>query len=298
MNVSYFNVQRFCLQDGPGIRTTLFLKGCPLGCLWCHNPEGRAPRRQLLFRSDRCTGCGRCLGLCSARRIEDGRAAVDRSLCISCGRCVEPCLADCNEICGKEADADELFELLIRDRLFFEESGGGVTVSGGEPLAQKAATVYLARRAREEGISFAVETSGYADPAALLELAGEGALFLYDIKGIDEARHVANTGVSNKRILSNLDTILSEGADVIVRMPLIPGYNDGEDDLRLLSEFLRSVGGKIRGAEIMPYHRIGLGKADSLGEDAGDVKNVPDGRAFAEGWRAALSSSGVEIKVN
>ena len=298
MNVSYFNVQRFCLQDGPGIRTTLFLKGCPLRCLWCHNPEGRDVGKELIFRADRCTGCGRCLGLCSARRLEEGKAAVDRSLCTACGRCVEPCLSDCSEICGKEADTEELFDILVKDRLYFEESGGGVTVSGGEPLMQKEALLDLARRAKEAGVSFVVETCGYGDAEALLDLARLGCLFLYDVKGIDDEKHRANTGVSNKRILSNLDALLSAGADVIIRMPLVPGYNDSENDLALLAGFLGKLRGRIRHAEIMPYHRIGLGKAPSLGIDPGRISEIPDGKAFAEKWRAALLPSGVEIKIN
>ena len=209
-----------------------------------------------------------------------------------------PCLSYCNEICGKEAEAEELFGTLIRDRLYFEESGGGITVSGGEPLVQKDALLYLARRAKEEGISFAVETSGFGDTEALLKLAGLGCLFLYDIKGIDDEKHAQNTGVSNRPIISNLDALISAGADVIVRMPLVPGYNDSERDLKLLSEFLSGLRGKIRRAEIMPYHRIGLGKARSLGTDPGETGKIPDGRAFADGWREALSSSGIDIKVN
>ena len=253
---------------------------------------------ELMFRSDGCTGCGRCVGVCGARRLKDGKASVDRTLCTACGNCVEPCLADCNEICGREAEADELFETLVRDRLFFEESGGGITVSGGEPLLQADAVTYLARRAKDEGISFAVETCGYTDAEALLGLARLGCLFLYDIKGVDDEKHAANTGVSNRRILSNLDALLSEGADVIVRMPLVPGCNDSERDLELLSDLLSGLRGRIRRAEIMPYHRIGLGKVSSLGGEPGETGKIPDGKAFAEGWREALAPSGVEIKVN
>ncbi len=298
MRVSYFNIQRFCLQDGPGIRTTLFLKGCPLRCVWCHNPEGQRAGKELFFRSDRCTGCGRCTGFCEARSVDDGIASVDRALCTACGKCVEPCLADCNEICGREAEADELFGTLIRDRLYYEESGGGITVSGGEPLWQKEAVLYLARRAKDEGISFAVETCGVGDTASLAGLARLGCLFLYDIKGIDDEKHVANTGSSNGQVLSNLGAILSEGADVVIRMPLVAGYNDSENDLALLADFLGKLRGRIRRAEIMPYHRIGLGKAPSLGIDPGRISEIPDGKAFAEKWRAALLPSGVEIKIN
>ncbi len=295
--ISYFNVQRSCLRDGPGIRTTLFLKGCPLRCLWCHNPEGKPFGKTLMFRSGKCTSCGRCLGLCAARSVSDGRVKVDRALCSACGKCADACLNDASEICGREGDAEELFRELCRDRLFFEGSGGGITVSGGEPLSQAPSVLYLAKRAAEEGISFAVETSGYGNVEDVVSLAESGSLFLYDIKGIDDEKHVRNTGVSNSLILSNFEAALSAGADVIVRMPLIPGYNDSERDLSLMSDFLSDHRGSILHAQIMPYHRIGVGKIADVGGDASEASAIPDGRAFADRWLGLLGGSGVDIKV-
>ncbi len=298
MDLTYFNIQRFCLHDGPGIRTTLFLKGCPLNCVWCHNPEGKRHGAVLMFRGGRCTGCGRCLGFCKARSISGGKAALDRTLCTACGKCVEPCLADCNEICGKTEDAEKVFETLIRDRLYFEDSGGGITVSGGEPLAQKDAVIYLAKRCFEENVGFAVETSGYADPAALSELASLGCLFLYDIKGTDPEKHLKNTGASNDLILSNLKMLADGGADVILRLPLIPGYNDSDEDLSSLKELLSEYSGRVIRADIMPYHRMGLGKADALGVKIGDISAVPDGKQFSDRWLAALDGCGVDVTAN
>ena len=298
MQLSYFNIQRSCLQDGPGIRTVLFLKGCPLDCLWCHNPEGKSCRSVLLFRRDKCTGCGRCLGLCGARSVKDGKAYVDREACSACGRCVEPCLFDCNEICGESEDADAVFEKLMRDRLYFKNSGGGVTVSGGEPMLQKDAVIYLSERCRQEGVGFALETSGYTDPDALCTLASRGCLFLYDIKGVDPEKHRKNTGVPNDLILSNLDMLAGIGADMILRLPLVPGYNDTDGDLYMLKELISGYSDRIRRAEIMPYHRIGLGKTSALGEDSEKMSEVPDGRQFAERWLSALEGCGAEIVVN
>ena len=295
MELTYFNIQRFCLHDGPGIRTTLFLKGCPADCVWCHNPEGKSARRELLFRRDRCTSCGACLGLCPARRIEDGKITVDRTLCTACGKCADVCLNRSNEICGRTRDADEVYEELIRDKMFFDTSCGGITVSGGEPLYQAEAVVYLAKRAESDGISFAVETSGVGPRDALLELADHGALILYDLKGADPARHLENTGAQLFPVIENLEALTGVGADVILRLPIIPGYNDSEDDLAKMAKLLSRFAGKVRRAEIMPYHRIGIGKLPALGKDSSAFSSVPDGKPFAGAWAEKLSSCGVTI---
>ena len=298
MKLTYFNIQRSCFHDGPGVRTTLFLKGCPLRCVWCHNPEGQSRGAELIFRRDKCVGCGRCAGLCGARTLSDGGISFDRALCTACGKCAAVCLADACELCGKEEEAEKIYEILIRDRLFFRDSDGGITVSGGEPLAQAEGVEYLARRAAEDGIGFAVETSGYGDAASLARLASLGTLFLYDIKGTDCEKHIKNTGVSCAPILDNLRMLASLGADIILRIPLIPGFNDSEEDLDGLCSLISEYREKIRGAQIMPYHKIGLGKARSLGRDTSETENVPDGAAFANAWKSSLERSGVQIKVN
>ena len=298
MKAVYFNIQRFCMRDGPGIRTTLFLKGCPLRCVWCHNPEGQSPSRELMFRRDKCALCGNCLDLCGARSIADGEISVDRAECSACGRCVRACDAGACEICGKEEDVARLFDIMARDKKYYDNSGGGVTVSGGEPLAQPEALLALAELSDAAGIHFAVETSGYGDEGVLLELASLGTLFLYDVKGIDPARHEANTGVSNEIILSNLSRLIARGADIILRLPLIPGMNDSERDLDQLRVFLAEQKDHIRRAEIMPYHRIGTGKAEDLGRDAAHLRAVPDGGSFADGWKRRLEDSGAQIVVN
>ena len=298
MKLTYFNIQRFCLRDGPGIRTTLFLKGCPVNCIWCHNPEGKSSKPELLFFEDRCASCGACLGLCTARSIADGKIAVDRALCTACGKCADICLNDACEICGKVADAEEIYAELIRDKLFFDTSGGGITLSGGEPLYQAEAAIYLAKRAASDGVSCAVETSGVGPRDALLRMASLGALFLYDLKGADPERHLKNTGVPLETVTDNLDALTGAGADVILRLPIIPGYNDSEDDLSKMTKLLSRFAGKVRRAEIMPFHRIGIGKMPSLGLDAGELSTVPDGKDMAKRWREILSNSGVPIISN
>ena len=298
LKLSYFNIQRFCLQDGPGIRTAIFLKGCPLRCVWCHNPEGQSFDAELMFRPDRCTGCGRCLGLCDARYTDGGKVTVDRELFTACGKCVEPCLSDCSEICGKTGEADALYEILKRDEPFFEESGGGITVSGGEPLSQPDGVLRLAERAKRDGVGFAVETSGYCDENVLCELKELGTLFLYDIKGVDRELHIKNTGVSNEKIFRNLEMLTDLCADVILRLPLVPGFNDSEEALSSLAAFLGRFSGKVRRAEIMPYHRIGLGKYAALGRGNESLKGIPDGKNMCERWLAALGGAGVEIISN
>ena len=298
MKLTYFNIQRFCLRDGPGIRTTLFLKGCPANCLWCHNPEGKKAVPELLFYQDRCTVCGACLGLCPARALADGKIIVDRALCTACGKCADVCPVDANEICGKVADAEEIYAELIRDKMFFDTSGGGITLSGGEPLYQAEAAIYLAKRAASDGVSFAVETSGVGPRDALLRMASLGALFLYDLKGADPERHMKNTGVPLETVTDNLDALTGAGADVILRLPIIPGYNDSEDDLSKMTKLLSRFAGKVRRAEIMPFHRIGIGKMPSLGLDAGELSTVPDGKDMAKRWREILSNSGVPIISN
>ena len=251
-----------------------------------------------MFRADRCVGCGRCLGLCSSRRAEGGKIAVDRSLCTSCGKCVEPCLSDCNEICGKTEDADALYQILKRDAPFFEESGGGITVSGGEPLAQPDGVLRLAKLARDDGVGFAVETSGYGDPDVLRGLNEFGALFLYDIKGAERDLHVKNTGVPNDEIICNLDMLTGLGANIILRLPAVPGYNDSEEALSSLAALLGKYAGKVLRAEIMPYHRIGLGKYAALGRGAEALYDIPDGKNMSEKWLAALRVPGLEIISN
>ena len=297
MELSYFNIQKFCIHDGPGIRTTVFLKGCPLKCRWCHNPEARLAEPQLMFFKERCTSCGRCVGFCDARKIdESGRLFFDRSLCTLCGKCVEKCFNFANEIVGKTASCDEILAEVLKDKHFYDSSGGGMTISGGEPSAQPAAVLELIEKAKEKGINSAIETCGSGSVDFYKKANELGSIFLYDIKGIDPEKHLQNTGVTTDRIHKNLKYLLESNAKVIIRMPLIPTMNDSDDDLELLKEFLSNIKDKILYAEIMPYHNLGVEKSRRLGKT--QIDDIPNGKPFAKQWQEILSKSGAIVKIS
>lgn len=259
-----FDIQRFSIHDGPGIRTAVFFKGCPLRCAWCHNPESQSPRPQLMFYAHKCTGCGRCAGVCPNTHT---------AACTGCGRCADVCRSGAREISGYEITPEEALRTVLRDRAFYETSGGGMTLTGGEPLAQPDFARELLRLCREQGVNTAVETSGFAPWEAL-----EGLLPLldhvyYDIKGIDPALHRRNTGVSNEVILANAERLKQSGANVVFRMPYIPGFNDGE---------LAAVRAFTEGSplQLMPYHDTGAGKYAALGRDYPAAAAAAPERAF------------------
>lgn len=262
-----FNIMRFAVNDGPGIRTTVFLKGCPLHCLWCHNPESVSYQPELLVRADRCIRCGACLEVCqnAAIRREGDSFVTVRESCRRCGRCVEACWADARAIVGRTMTTEEVLEEVCRDAVFYDTSGGGVTFSGGEPLLQPDFLLSLLAGCKARSIHTAVDTSGYA-PAAILEAVTETTdLFLYDLKLLDEDRHLRFTGVSNRLILENLRRLVEWGKEVIVRVPLIPGINDDEENIRRIGEFVASLG-EIARIDVLPYHETGIAKYERLGE--------------------------------
>ncbi len=292
-----FNIQKFCLHDGDGIRTNVFLKGCPLKCIWCHNPEGLFRTVSLSFTASRCTLCGRCLRVCPARRIEDGALKIDREQCTHCGRCVDVCLNDANELLGKEVSADEVMSDVLKDRMFYERSGGGLTVSGGEPSYQPEFTLELLKRAKAENIGIAIETCG-AGPRWFFEKAADlGTTFLYDLKCMDPERHRELTGADNKTILDNLDYLFSRGADVVIRLPMIPGMNDRDEDIGALCAFLKEHVGKYRYAEIMPYHTLGTGKDRKLGNEPRYEAKAAD-EEDKKRWRARFEENGVQVRIS
>lgn len=267
-----FDVQRFSLHDGPGIRTTVFLKGCPLQCLWCHNPESQAVTPELAFTVSRCVHCGKCLEVCPEKAIRfENPDRIDRSRCTVCGLCVAFCPAGALEMVGKEVTVEELVREVEKDRLFYEESGGGVTISGGEPLTQFAFAVELARALKVRGFHVALDTSGYAegkkkDWEKLKTLAEVVDLVLYDVKLIDARKHVYYVGVSNEGILQNARRLFALFPEKLwLRYPLIPGINDDEEDFKKLQLFLRNFPG-VR-LEVLPYHRLGVGKYARLGKE-------------------------------
>jgi len=299
------NIQKFCVDDGPGIRTTVFLKGCPLRCLWCHNPETHRSSPELMQRDHKCVGCGKCVPACpsGARGIyltEGGGAIalVDRAKCNVCGKCATVCPTKACEVCGEEMTVETVLAKVARDKLFYKTSGGGMTVSGGECAASPDFTLALIRGAKEMGISAAIETCGYGSPDFFREAAELGTLFLYDLKEMDDGRHKVLTGVSNARILENLSMLMDMGADIIIRMPLIPGVNDSDEELEALAVFLEENRGRYIEAEIMPYHALGNGKSLALGREEFLVDkelSANECAACRDRWNAAFERHGITL---
>ena len=263
-----FDIKRFAMHDGHGIRTTAFLKGCPLSCTWCHNPESQRAGRELLFRDGLCRGCGACVAACpeEAIRLREGVAVTDRSRCTACGVCVPVCPADARELVGEIWSADALADELARDTLFYDQSAGGVTLSGGEPLAQPAFCVEVLRRCRARGLHTAVDTCGHADEDALRIVAEQTDLFLYDLKLMDAERHRRSTGVTNEKVFANLERIDRWEKPIWIRVPLIPGINDDEENLAELAVFLRPFR-RVEAVHVLPYHRGGEAKWAGLGRE-------------------------------
>ena len=277
MTGTVFNIQRFSLHDGPGVRTTVFLMGCNLSCRWCHNPEGKDSRIRLQYDEKKCIGCGACVSVCPEKvhavTPEGHRVAFDR--CVICGKCIETCPAGALGFSGRQYTAEELARELCRDRSFFKDTGG-VTFSGGEPLLQADFLAETARLCREQGIpSIAVDTAG-----AVLRQAFEKVLpfvdhFLYDIKAVSEAVHIAGTGVSNRLILDNLQWLDAQGKNIYIRVPVIPGINDDPEEIREIGNRMHSLS-SLRELRLLPYHTFGREKYQTLGDPMPECFPVPD----------------------
>ena len=256
-----FDVKRFSIHDGPGIRTTVFFKGCPLRCQWCHNPEGQAPAPELMLRAERCIGCGACVSVCTQGAISmDGDvASTDREKCAVCGACVEVCYAEAREVAGREVTVAQTMGEIERDIPFFDESGGGVTFSGGEPLLQPAFLLALLRACREKEIHTAVDTCGFFTWETLDSIRQYVDLFLYDLKLMDDARHREFTGVSNELSLGNLQALSQWGHNIVLRVPIIPGINDDDENIRETAAIAAALP-RLKRVDLLPYHHTGLEK--------------------------------------
>jgi pyruvate formate lyase activating enzyme len=292
-----FNIQRYSIHDGPGIRTTVFLKGCPLNCWWCHNPESKAFQERVVLRKERCLNCGACIESCKGGAItfaQKGLGYNDRQ-CSLCGQCEKYCPTGALEKVGKLMTVAEVMREVEKDRVFYEESKGGVTFSGGEPLAQHHFLHELLINCRLKGIHTVVDTSGYGDWDALEKLAKETDIFLYDLKHLDDIYHRKYTGLSNVTILENLKRLAVIHRDIRIRIPIIPGINDQDHHIDQLCQFVLSL--HISKINILPYHTIGADKYKRLGEEYKLAGMKPPSGERMEEIAERIKKWGLHVKI-
>lgn len=256
-----FNIQRFSTEDGPGIRTTVFLKGCTLTCLWCSNPESQATRRELAHNDALCDHCGRCVPACSKQAITltDTGIRVSRELCDNCGDCVLVCGPRSLRMIGEDRTVDEVVEEILKDRLYYRSSQGGVTCSGGEPLMQAPFVAALFERCHEAGLHTTLDTTGHGSADGLEKVLRHTDLVLFDLKVMDDGLHLKTTGVSNRGILENARLISGSSAQMIVRVPLIPGVSDTDENITAIARFVKQLRPGLV-VNVLPYHRFGMNK--------------------------------------
>ena len=261
-----FDVKHFAVHDGPGIRTTIFLKGCPLRCLWCHSPESQSPLPEVAYYPNLCIRCGACVEACPHGAQTLDTPKILRELCTGVGRCAEECYAGATIMYGREASVGDILEEADKDRLLYETSGGGVTLSGGEPTMQPRFAATLLGALKERGYHTALDTCGHTEWGILEKVMADADLVLYDLKHMDSLTHEEITGVPNRLILANLERAAGSGKTLVVRVPVIPGYNDSPKNFKAMAGFLGGLKG-VEAVELLPYHNLGAPKYLALGRE-------------------------------
>ncbi|MCR4673023.1 MAG: glycyl-radical enzyme activating protein [Lachnospiraceae bacterium] len=301
-----FNIQTYCIHDGPGIRTTVFLKGCPLRCIWCANPESNESYPQLMTYSNKCTACGLCIPECPNEAIsifvpDDGKskpfAVTDRDKCVNCGKCVSVCPSKAREIAGKDMTVGEIISEVLKDKLFLDESGGGMTVSGGEALVHHDFCEALFKAAKDKGIHTAIETTCFASRAVIDQVFQYVDLGLIDIKHMNSEIHKKLTGVPNEQILDNIKHVNNElGIPVIIRVPTVPDHNGDTGNIAATAKFVKNELGEDVKIHLLPYHRLGESKEESLGRLIHRTFTVPE-NSYMEMLKDIVSSYGVDVQI-
>ncbi len=269
MHPLIFDIKRYAINDGPGIRITIFLKGCPLSCKWCHNPESQSAKAQKLYTEKNCIGAQECIAVCPENALELTPKGIvtDYSTCTLCGKCAEVCPTKAMEMSGEMYGVEELIEIIEKERIHIDHSGGGVTFSGGEPLMHAEFLLKMLKACGEKGLHRTVDTSGFADTKTLLEVAKHTDLFLYDLKLMDPAKHKKWTGVDNHLILKNLQVLAEKGANINIRIPHVANVNSDENELTEMAKFISMLPGIRSTVNILPYHNIAVHKYNKIGEN-------------------------------
>ena len=293
-----FDIKKYAIHDGPGIRTTIFFKGCPLSCWWCHNPESISTANQRIYRKERCIGCRECVDACAENCIEIAAKGLKWNMagCVFCGTCADRCPAEAIEIIGKTMTVDEVVTEISKDTVFYDESRGGITISGGEPLMQPSFLMELLDACKKLELHRTVDTSGHAETRTLLEAATRTDLFLYDLKHMDPEKHARFTGVSNEKILTNLKILIRQGAEVVIRFPVIPGFNSDQENIDKTGAFISSLPGISR-VNILPYHCAAATKYKKLGLKFNTSEVAKPTRDFLVSIAERLEKFGLKIKI-